>query len=668
MAESKALGLGQLAAGAAAALVVVVGGGVWWSTQRPDALVDVATSAEVAAPAANEIAAAAGPATEPAAEPVLEPAGTATTEPATTEPAATEPAATEPAATESAATESATTEPATTEPATTESATTEPATTEPAATEPAATAAVAADPAAAAMKPPGFDVVRVDPDGNVLIAGQAAAGSAVSVRIDQAEVFSTAADAQGKFVAMFAVPAAEVPRTVTLVMRMESGTEIAGADSVILAPTAAKPVVIAEAAEPVAVEPATVEPATVEPATPEPATPEPAITELAATEPAATEPAATETATQTADPVAMAEPAAPAVLLADETGLKVLQPAGDAIAQNVVIDTISYDRNGSVVLAGRGAGDSALQIYLDNQALATIAIAADGSWSTPLPAIQPGIYTLRVDQIDAAGKVTSRYETPFKREDPAALAGLGAEPAPAETVVAEVAPEPASETVAEPVAEAVAEPAAEPAADEVASEPAAEPAVTEPVAEPAAEPAVTEPVAEPAAELAVTEPVAEPAAPLPATEPAAIEPAPEPAAEPVAPEPAATETAVANAAEPAPAPDAAAAPVAPEPVATAETAAEPEPGATEPLVTAGAADVAQPAAEPAPETVVEGARVTIVTVQPGFTLWQIASEAYGEGVMYVQVWDANKDKIRNPDLIYPGQVFLVPEPPTTGGN
>ena len=64
----------------------------------------------------------------------------------------------------------------------------------------------------------------------------------------------------------------------------------------------------------------------------------------------------------------------------------------------------------------------------------------------------------------------------------------------------------------------------------------------------------------------------------------------------------------------------------------------------------------------------EGPRVTIVTVQPGFTLWQIASEAYGEGVMYVQVWDANKDKIRNPDLIYPGQVFVVPEPPKSEGN
>ena len=86
------------------------------------------------------------------------------------------------------------------------------------------------------------------------------------------------------------------------------------------------------------------------------------------------------------------------------------------------------------------------------------------------------------------------------------------------------------------------------------------------------------------------------------------------------------------------------------------------------MVTADVAEVATPATEPQPEPVVEGPRVTVVTVQPGFTLWQIASEAYGDGVMYVQVWDANKDRIRDPDLIYPGQVFLVPAPPAEGGN
>lgn len=51
----------------------------------------------------------------------------------------------------------------------------------------------------------------------------------------------------------------------------------------------------------------------------------------------------------------------------------------------------------------------------------------------------------------------------------------------------------------------------------------------------------------------------------------------------------------------------------------------------------------------------------IVTVQPGATLWAIARERYGEGQLYVQVFEANRDRIRNPDLIYPGQVFDIPE-------
>lgn len=53
--------------------------------------------------------------------------------------------------------------------------------------------------------------------------------------------------------------------------------------------------------------------------------------------------------------------------------------------------------------------------------------------------------------------------------------------------------------------------------------------------------------------------------------------------------------------------------------------------------------------------------VQVKTVQPGATLWAIARETYGEGVMYVRVFEANRDRIRNPDLIYPGQVFVVPE-------
>jgi nucleoid-associated protein YgaU len=50
-----------------------------------------------------------------------------------------------------------------------------------------------------------------------------------------------------------------------------------------------------------------------------------------------------------------------------------------------------------------------------------------------------------------------------------------------------------------------------------------------------------------------------------------------------------------------------------------------------------------------------------VTVQPGFTLWYLAERKYGVGFQYVQIFEANRDRIKNPDLIYPGQVFDLPD-------
>ncbi|MEH6754146.1 MAG: Ig-like domain-containing protein [Alphaproteobacteria bacterium] len=50
----------------------------------------------------------------------------------------------------------------------------------------------------------------------------------------------------------------------------------------------------------------------------------------------------------------------------------------------------------------------------------------------------------------------------------------------------------------------------------------------------------------------------------------------------------------------------------------------------------------------------------VVIIQPGDHLWRIASQRYGSGFQYTLIYDANKDQIRNPDLIYPGQVFTLP--------
>ena len=54
-------------------------------------------------------------------------------------------------------------------------------------------------------------------------------------------------------------------------------------------------------------------------------------------------------------------------------------------------------------------------------------------------------------------------------------------------------------------------------------------------------------------------------------------------------------------------------------------------------------------------------RIQDVTIKPGDTLWAISRKRYGQGILYVRVFDANRSLIRDPDLIYPGQVFVIPD-------
>jgi hypothetical protein len=50
-----------------------------------------------------------------------------------------------------------------------------------------------------------------------------------------------------------------------------------------------------------------------------------------------------------------------------------------------------------------------------------------------------------------------------------------------------------------------------------------------------------------------------------------------------------------------------------------------------------------------------------LSIVRGDNLWNIARAHYGEGWRYTVIFAANKDQIRDPDLIYPGQIFSLPE-------
>tara|TARA_B100000902_G_scaffold25137_1_gene30248 strand:+ start:999 stop:2387 length:1389 start_codon:yes stop_codon:yes gene_type:complete len=82
----------------------------------------------------------------------------------------------------------------------------------------------------------------------------------------------------------------------------------------------------------------------------------------------------------------------------------------------VSLDRIKYSNDGNAILYGRCRSDMAVFIYLDNVLRSKIKPAADGSWRIDLGVITPGIYTLRLDEVDSNGAVLSRIESPFKQE------------------------------------------------------------------------------------------------------------------------------------------------------------------------------------------------------------------------------------------------------------
>ena len=56
-----------------------------------------------------------------------------------------------------------------------------------------------------------------------------------------------------------------------------------------------------------------------------------------------------------------------------------------------------------------------------------------------------------------------------------------------------------------------------------------------------------------------------------------------------------------------------------------------------------------------------------ITIQPGNNLWRISRVIYGDGDRYTVIYEANKDQIRDPNIIYPGQILMTPGvvPPET---
>ena len=60
------------------------------------------------------------------------------------------------------------------------------------------------------------------------------------------------------------------------------------------------------------------------------------------------------------------------------------------------------------------------------------------------------------------------------------------------------------------------------------------------------------------------------------------------------------------------------------------------------------------------KTIMENINENTYVVQPGNSLWRISRRYYGRGIMYTLIFKANSSQINDPDLIYPGQIFDIP--------
>jgi nucleoid-associated protein YgaU len=53
-------------------------------------------------------------------------------------------------------------------------------------------------------------------------------------------------------------------------------------------------------------------------------------------------------------------------------------------------------------------------------------------------------------------------------------------------------------------------------------------------------------------------------------------------------------------------------------------------------------------------------KIVTTTVSRGDNLWRLSRDTYGVGTRFTVIYKANREQIRNPNLIYPGQTFVLP--------
>lgn len=222
---------------------------------------------------------------------------------------------------------------------------------------------------------PAFDIARVMPGGDAVLAGRAAPGAEVTVTDADRSLGSVTADSRGEWVLVVPEPLAPGSHELGLSARV-GDDEPTQSDSVIV-------VVVPETGK-----------------------------DIAGAE-----------APQESGALAIEVPregfGATNVLQKPPSTSDPGQQVGAEFSLSV--DVLDYDETGNLSLSGKARAGSDIRIYLDNKLLGRAPADADGRWRLVVERpIAPGLYTLRVDEV-AGEQVAARLEFPFERADPRAM-------------------------------------------------------------------------------------------------------------------------------------------------------------------------------------------------------------------------------------------------------
>lgn len=504
--------------------------------------------------------------------------------------------------------------------------------------------------------PPSFDVVRVERDGSIVIAGKAMPSAKVDLLVGSKLLGSAAAGPEGDFAVVLDEPLD--PGDYQIVLRATAPDNVVAMSvetAVVSVPTTADGQVLALVEEPGKPSQMITLPQPQAPAvdaTPPAAATEPSSNADASDEPQ-TAPPAGEARASLPDEAAPAEPA--------ESEPAEPAPAGPAVR----VEAVEIDGR-KIFVAGVADPGRTVRGYANEILLGDAKASPDGRFLIEADRDLPvGDYIIRVDALEQDGnKVAARAAVPFEREPGQTIAAVASQESQAVAP-----PQAASPSPEAPAAQGTGEGSAAASGEASGNAGAAAtvggqapvdnaPAASGPTAH---EDQARAPAKPPAPEASETG-AGQPAANAPAGSPAAVSEPPATASDTAGSQPDSQQPASGEPANDTPARSQAAG------TPDADTDTDTDTAVASAPAEANGALPSPPSADGVTEVLAPKLKSvdSAVIIRRGDTLWRISRRVYGRGVRYSTIYLANQDQIADPDRIWPGQVFALPETSNDG--